>query len=127
MLAIGLAFTSPDVVLLALGTNDVISFRDPPEVAVDALLALRGRAGAADIDTFIATIPPIYTSLKENDEVNRSIDRANAMLAERVPADRLIDFHSNMTQEDFDSDGIHINQSGQEKRATAVERALANR
>lgn len=126
MLDEGIRQYSPDVVLIALGTNDIVMLRNPAEVAVDALLALRDQAVAANADVFVATIPPTYTG-EDTEHFNQQIDAANALLAQRLPANRLIDFHSNMPKEDFDARGLHLNREGQEKRAAAADAALTAR
>lgn len=113
---------SPDIVILALGTNDM----QDPQGAVDALLALRDRAARTNAEVFIATIPPVFPPHPAYEERMEHIRAANALLAQRVPANRLIDFFSDMRQEDFKPDGLHINDAGQRKRAAAAERALKN-
>jgi lysophospholipase L1-like esterase len=120
MLRAALAAVPADIVILALGTNDMQS---PPEVAVDALLSLNDQAASAKAQVLIATIPPVYYG---NEEVSARIVAANALLAQKVAADRLVDFHSGMNKEDFHPDGLHINLSGQRKRAAAAHRALKN-
>ena len=127
MLRNGIGFASPDVVLIALGTNDIVSFRHPPEVPVDALVALRDQAVAANVDAYIATIPPTYGTFRGSERVAEQIRAANDMLRQRLPANRLMDFHSNLTREDFDADGIHLNRAGQEKLAAAADTALTSR
>jgi len=125
LLGSGIAKTSPDVVLIALGTNDIASTHDSPEAVVDALLTLRAQASAAGVEAFIATVPPVYGDSPEREHVNQQINAANALLARELPANRLIDFHSGMEPDDFEADGVHIKPSGQEKRAAAADRALS--
>jgi len=127
MLRSGLTSASPDVVLIALGTNDIVSFRKPPEATVDALLALRDQATAANADVYVATIPPAYATYKDGSSPEPQIEATNALLAQRLPANRLMDFHSSLAKEDFAADGIHINRSGQEKLAAAADQALTSR
>lgn len=118
-LAAALAAMPIDVVMIALGTNDM---KEAPEVAVDALLRLRGQAQMAGAEVLIATIPPV---LSGDGAKSDWVDRANALLTAQLPGNRLIDFSSGMTREDYAFDGVHIMESGQRKRAAAALRALS--
>jgi lysophospholipase L1-like esterase len=108
-----------DLVLISLGTNDM---REAPEVAVDALLRLRHQAQSAGAEVLVATVPPL---LSGNDAKREWVERTNALLVAQMPGDRLIDFSSGMTREDYAFDGIHIMASGQRKCADAALRALS--
>jgi lysophospholipase L1-like esterase len=121
LLASALESVNADVVILALGTNDM---QKPSGEAVDALLSLRNRAAQTHADVLIATIPPVF--YENAATVSERIDAANALLAQHVAPARLVDFFSDMRREDFYPDGLHINASGQHKRAVAVEKALKN-
>ena len=70
----------------------------------------------------IATIPPVFSA---DGAKSAWVDRTNALLAAQIASDRLIDFSSGMSREDYASDGIHIEASGQRKRAAAALRALS--
>jgi lysophospholipase L1-like esterase len=110
----------PDIVILALGTNDR---QQKPEATVDALLSLRDQAARTKAEVFIATIPPIF---ERDPSFEHYVNATNALLAQRVAPSRLVDFFSDMQREDFLSDGVHIKPSGQHKRAAAAEKALKN-
>jgi len=115
----GLA-VSPDVVIIALGTNDLGAANLPPEAAVDAILGLRNEVLSHGLDAIVATVPPVVNG---PDGLNQRIDAANALLAQRVPPEWLIDFHTGMGPTDF-LDTYHLNESGQRKRAAAAEKTL---
>jgi lysophospholipase L1-like esterase len=97
-----------------------------PEAAVDALLSLRNSAARKNAEVLIATIPPVFPPIPAYEERMEHIRAANALLAQRVAPNRLVDFFSDMQREDFRPDGLHLNASGQRKRAAAAERALKN-
>lgn len=120
LLAAALESTPIDVVMIALGTNDMNS---PPEPAVEALLALRSQAERAKAEVLIGTIPPIFTG---NTAKMDRINATNKLLAERAPRNRLIDFSTSMEPTDYHADGVHIIASGQRKRMEAALRALRN-
>ncbi len=113
--------TKPDLLLIALGTNDLLAGQQSPQVTVDALLAFRDEALKRNVDVAIATIPPAFNRAPE---ITAPIAVANRLLAGAVPADRLIDFYSGMTADDFLPDGIHVNAAGQRKRGDAATRVL---
>jgi lysophospholipase L1-like esterase len=106
-----------DIVIIALGTNDRTQ---PPESAVAALLALRDQAEQAHARVLIATIPPAFDGYGDPTWV----ERANALLTARAAPTPLIDFVSGMQREDYYPDGVHILESGQQKRARAAISAL---
>lgn len=110
----------PDIVILALGTNDM---QQKPEATVDALLSLRDQAARTNAEVLIATIPPIF---EHDPPFEEYVNATNALLAQRVTPNRLVDFFSDMQRDDFLPDGLHINSSGQHKRAAAAEKALKN-
>jgi lysophospholipase L1-like esterase len=118
-----LATTPADIIILALGTNDT---QQQPEAVVDALLSLRERAARKKAEVFVATIPPVFPPYPGHEERMEHIKAANALLAQRVPPNRLVDFFSDMRREDFYPDGLHLTASGQRKRAAAAEQALKN-
>ncbi|MDX2170774.1 MAG: GDSL-type esterase/lipase family protein [Deltaproteobacteria bacterium] len=108
---------APDVLFIALGTNDLVAARQSPETAVAALLDFRAEAQRRNIEVAIATVPP---ALQQSPELQANIAAANRLLAAALPADRLIDFTSGLSEADFLPDGIHVNSRGQRKRADAA-------
>lgn len=111
----------PDILLIALGTNDLLSAEQAPQQVVEALLDFRAEAQQRNIDVAIATIPP---SFRHSAELRANVDVANRLLAEALPADRLIEFNAGMERADFLPDGLHVNADGQRKRGAAAAAVL---
>jgi lysophospholipase L1-like esterase len=131
----------PDVVVLALGTND--AYDTPPAGIVDELIKLARQAGegcptGAGPPTLpattcprviIATIPPLYEGGPFL-TCQPTVERANDLLHEAWPPYLLADFDSWVTgPELYWPDGIHLTDEGQHRRAAearnAIFRALA--
>jgi lysophospholipase L1-like esterase len=119
----------PDVVLFALGTNDVCEAR--PEIVVDALLTLAGQAssacepGAAPCPRIIlATIPPTHLP-PPLDGCRLATERTNELLRAAWPSHLLADFDGWVSgPEWYGPDGVHFNADGQARRADAALDAL---
>ena len=123
----------PDVVVIALGTNDVAT-GVRPEVVVETLLLLASQASShcygsgRCIASLVATVPPIYSPPNARDFMPQ-IRAINTTLRTRVDAAHLVDFDSWMPEQ-FDpelvwrSDGVHLGCKAQALRADAVERLL---
>jgi len=100
----------PDVVVIALGANDLLNGRSPLQLR-DALAELL--AQAAGTATWVALVTPDFgTATPER------VVAANSMLAGL----RTIDFFSGMVRADMCADGLHVCASGQQLMAA---RALA--
>jgi alpha-tubulin suppressor-like RCC1 family protein len=110
-----------DAVILAYGTNDLLSAGAAPRDVGSAYVRLRQRARAAGVDVFAALTPPVQPSARD---VNSRILELNGLLAELFPSARIIDFWSDMSPEDY-VDDVHLGASGQAKRARAAWRALS--
>lgn len=104
-----------DAVVAAFGTNDVFWMRPPSEIR-DAYVALRGRAEAAGVAFFAATMPPCIGCPACTAETN-------VLLREAFPG-RLVDFDTGFTAEHFFADGYHLNQTGQDLWARRAYEAL---
>jgi lysophospholipase L1-like esterase len=124
----------PDVVVLALGTNDV--WRTSPAGIVDALLTLAIQssdgcgAGRLCPRVVIATIPPLFQQPPIRN-YQSTIDATNALLEATWPPNLIADFDSWVTgPEWYWPDGIHLTDDGQHRRAAearnAIYRALAD-
>lgn len=135
-----------DVVVIALGSNDVRHGRSF-EGIVDDIVELRRRVAATSDArgrrprVLLATIPPQYNP-PERDQAGRrnppndaapirtQIVAANTLLRTRVPGDQIVDFDSWMPAEwdaavmDRPWDGVHIGCGGHGRRAEAVDRVL---
>jgi lysophospholipase L1-like esterase len=127
-LAYALDELAPDVVILAYGTNDLSrSHATPPEV-VEALRSLHTACSARNVFAFIALTPPLPA---RDAAFNARVRELNALIREAFPPETVIDFWLNFEASDFFEDGIHLNASGQTKRAraaaAAIEHALAVR
>jgi lysophospholipase L1-like esterase len=112
-----------DLVLIALGTNDLASAWLRADATVNALIALRDAAIAANVEAAIAMIPPVINGRVG---VTRRINAANALLGARIPAGALVDFFSGMQPVFFLCDGVHVNGAGKRKRAEAADRYLTH-
>lgn len=107
----------PDVVVIALGTNDVRAEQSPAAVA-DGIRALIATAEAAGTVTAIATVP---AQLNAPPAHAQAIDAINALIHDMGRP--VIDFTSGFELADYYSDGLHFTDAGQAKRhaaATAV-------
>jgi lysophospholipase L1-like esterase len=107
--------------VIALGTNDI--FGHPAWVVVDDILKLRARTLEARpcVQVYVATIPPQFAKGLAWESQRLMV---NALLRDRVPADRLIEFDKGFGRGDFIPDGVHVTPGGQEKRAEAVLRVV---
>lgn len=110
-----------DAVVFAYGTNDLLIAKAEPVDVANAVSQLRQRARAAGVEVFVALTPP---TLPLASVFNERIDALNGMLRSRFPADRVIDFWTGMTPDDF-ADNVHFNDSGQRKRARAAWEVLS--
>jgi lysophospholipase L1-like esterase len=128
------ASSRPDVVVIALGTNDVC--RTPATEIVVALLALAVQSGDGCGGgnpcprVVIATIPPIFEPPPIL-SCQPAIDATNELLQATWPPNLVADFDSWVTgPEWYWPDGIHLTDDGQRRRAaearTAIHRALAD-
>lgn len=111
----------PDVVILALGTNDLMmrSAEETLPAFVDAVATIE----AEHVLPLVALVPPFQASPSGLAARNAEVERLNRLLEARFPG-RTVDFFSAMTQGDYDPDGVHLNDRGQEKRAEAAWAAL---
>jgi len=110
-----------DVVIVALGTNDLYFARDPESALigrspVDAWRALEGLIAVArstGVLVLVATIPPRY----DDPRLAPDIAELNRLITEHVPAGDVIDFTTHFRRHLFLPDGLHLNAHGQGKRA----------
>jgi lysophospholipase L1-like esterase len=138
--------SSPRIVVIALGTNDIGHHR--PLGAIVGDLAALERQAAAFTDArgrhptvYVATVPPMYDppdgdlrdwrgTIADVSEVRTRIAALNALIRARFPSDRVIDFDSWMPVEwaadvmSGPADGVHFGCGGQAKRAERVHLAL---
>lgn len=114
---------APDAVILAYGTNDVLADVAAEEI-VAAYRQLAQRAREAGVAPFIALTPPLQPA---SGAENTRILVLNRALREAFEPARVIDFHAGFDPAHF-SDRLHLNESGQARRARlaadALERAL---
>ena len=106
---------SPDVLILAFGTNDVFQGRTPQQIH-DRYVEQQAVAGAAGIPVFVATTPPIIGCQNCTSRIVSGND-----LLRKTFAGRVIEFHTGFAAQHFIEDGYHCNDLGQQLRA---ERAL---
>ncbi len=118
-LAYTLEFDAPDVVILAYGTNDFLQGATPEDVLLASMRHLL-RARESGVDTFIALVPP---ALNQSAEFDEEVKLTNDLIRRAMRADRVIDFASGLTPDDY-MDDVHFNHAGHIKRASAALAAL---
>lgn len=106
---------SPDVLILAFGTNDIFQGRTPQQIH-DRYVEQQAAADAAGVPLFVATTPPIIGCPNCVSRIAAGNDLLRTTFAGRV-----IEFHTGFAAEHFIQDGYHCNDLGQQLRA---ERAL---
>jgi alpha-tubulin suppressor-like RCC1 family protein/lysophospholipase L1-like esterase len=120
-LAYALENDALDAVILAYGTNDLLFAKASPVEVANAISRLRQRAHGHGLDVFVALVPPIQPGAGGG---LADVAALNAILRERFPASRVVDFHTGMDPADF-QDGVHLGPGGQRKRAEAAWEALS--
>ena len=107
--------------VIALGTNDFS--KHPGYEAADDIMALQKQAleAAPCLRVYVATVPPRFDGARARD-AERLV--TNALLRSRVAPDRLLDFDTAVTRDDFGPDGVHVNPAGHAKRAAEALRVL---
>ena len=127
-----------DLVIIALGTNDIgYSFDDPslllledqtPAAFASELEALAEQAADAGALVVVATSPYRFAPTDGQAPVppgfNDRIAELNGELGARFGADALADFTTGFGPEDFLNDGIHLNSQGMAKRSDAALEAV---
>jgi len=117
------AEVAPDVAMLAYFTNDVL-LDIAPAIAVDALAYEYDSLRHAGLRVLVALCPPFFPRERDHSAVVAEINRR---IVEAFPRADVVDFHGGMVAADYASDGIHIEPSGQEKRAAAALARLVGR
>ena len=128
---------SVEIVILALGTNDIgysLVDRDhllldpPTPVAIaDVIATLAATVEAAGASVLVATTPyrlPQNGLPSQPEGINDLVDELNSELALRFEADEMIDFSTGFEPADFLSDGTHMSSSGMAKRAALAREAV---
>jgi lysophospholipase L1-like esterase len=108
----------PDVVLLALGTNDAFLDAASPDAMLAALQILTTRiedAGAVAIPALVPPLPNLGAA------INARIDDYNALVLAAYP--QAIDFHTGMGDPAL-MDGVHFYVEGMKARADRAEAVL---
>jgi lysophospholipase L1-like esterase len=120
---------TPDVVLLLIGTNDILQNRDVPNAParlsalVDRIFALRPAA-----KVYLASIPPLVGPKAHlNSKVVTYNDGVEAVVAAKLAAGKQIQFvdvYSAFGAGDLGSDGVHPTRAGHDKIAAVWGDAL---
>lgn len=107
-------------VVISVGTNDLL--HAPASVIPDAILALKTHTEEAVpcADVYVATLPPRY----DGEVPQESIAAVNGELRQRVAANRLLDFDSDMVPSDFRPGSVHLTDAAQLKWATRAQASL---
>ncbi|MGN0182629.1 MAG: SGNH/GDSL hydrolase family protein [Candidatus Ornithomonoglobus sp.] len=119
------AVSTPDIVLLQIGTNDILSLYDPDnaKTRLEALVARVETKISEGGRIYLATIPYIAENAtynktgKTQSELDALIDAYNAGVKEIAEADEMVflaDINSQLTLTDL-KDGIHPNSDGYAK------------
>ena len=100
--------------VLALGTNDILTY--PGVMVGQRLLTLydRARAGLPCFEVYVATLPP--RAGIEPATVQQANDTIRIGMEARRGAARIVPFDQ-ATTDDFGPDGVHMDSAGQEHRA----------
>jgi len=109
-----------DIIIVALGTNDINGWGIPPKTVVGCLEDLQAFLGMRQL--FVALTPPVNPPVVNAAAKNVLIDDLNTRLRTAFPTASIIDFHDGFTVDLFYPDGVHLNPAGQQLRA---ERAVA--
>ena len=103
---------SPDVLLIAYGTNDyLLGVADAPSDVVEAYRNRVATAREAGVLSFVALAPPLNPA---DDPGNEWLEELNALLLEEFPG--AIDFWSPMEPHEY-LDRAHMNELGHADRA----------
>lgn len=119
LLEYALAHDAADVVVAALGTNDLLEGVEPARV-VEAHTALKLRALSHGVAFFAALTPP---ALPAEHRINPAVEELNGLLRAAFPDAERVDFASGLTPQDY-ADRIHLSASGQARLARAALAAL---
>lgn len=107
-----------DVVVLAFGGNDVVTFE--PEAIVEAAVQLARQASDAGAVTYVATIVPRF----DDPLLEERTDRASALMRAAFDPAHTFDFNALVDVADMGPDLVHVGPSGAVKQGELVERAL---
>lgn len=107
-----------DVVVLAMGTNDV-GLRTPAELLKCVQEAIER---AAPRRVLVALVPPLGATYAVSES---AVEAFNAELRRTFPAKQLIDFWTGFSEADLESDGLHITDAAQRRRAKILVDTLA--
>jgi lysophospholipase L1-like esterase len=122
-----------DFVVLAFGTNDIggNGAITATEMA-DRIDTLKAAASAAGMVPFVASIPPRFVAraletdpCTPNPGASPVIAAADVLIQQRIDPLWFIDFYTGVTcPAHFYTDGVHINQAGQDLRAARTAERL---
>lgn len=111
-----------DVIVLALGSNDMNAENADPVKVWKSIEALWRLAEAEGRVVYVAKIPPRFDVVKDavtdariscapSVALNQRIEVLNQLISANVPGDRVLDFYKDVTC-DHIYDGIHMNDNG---------------
>ncbi len=109
------------VVVIALGTNDLLD-HDGDTIAADILAVdARLREVAPCVRVLVGLVPPRKDI---GEPIPSRVARANAVLRARVPPERLLDFNSVLADGGLMMDGVHLQPEGRRRWAELVRQRL---
>ena len=109
----------PDTFVLAFGTNDLMLYGYTPRQIITYYKKYRQHAIATGATVYIATTPPQYDASGNLSALDAQIQDLNQRIRGNWPT-RYVEFYNGFTPSDFAPDGVHLNASGQAKRAAAA-------
>jgi lysophospholipase L1-like esterase len=114
----------PDLYLIAGGTNDII-FKDASSQVVSGITSLMAEAVSKGAKVAVLKVLPVFDPIQNAATFMTTIKRVNNEIAAAVPSAQLIDGGASFGSDKFLSDGLHLNQTGQNARALQVCQKLA--
>lgn len=119
MLNTALKLDQPDLVIMAYGTNDVGYYKHDAQTTVNSYKKLVNVAQSGGARSIVATSPPqlCYALVGLTED---PVGPLNSLLKSSFLSEDLLDFYSIMNPSTDFRDCIHMNNSGQQKRAEAA-------
>ena len=113
----------PDAMVLAFGAVDLMFGAITTDI-VSEYARQKVNAETHGVKTFIALTPYFATSYSNYETLNVKVGELDALIRATFPSGDILDFNSNVLPADYFSDGLHLNDSGQFKRASVVYKHL---
>jgi hypothetical protein len=112
----------PEIFIFAFGTNDIRQGYVPTSIMA-AIKKYRQHVIGTGAVVFVATAPPMFNADGSLSSLDANIRSLNKKIRGSWPV-KYVEFYEGFTASDFQSDGIHLNETGMQKRAAAAYAAL---